>query len=197
VRGKVLGALWRGRVTSASLLVVWAVGLASGAVHPLGLLATAVVLGVAGLLSGAMGVAAALQPKEPPRPSAWARALGSSLGMIFLLIVLPVSLVPAALFTYEDVQAAARSGPFPPFNGTVLEAWAGARAVALACVAGIAALAARAIVGARSLDRTFDSLVGRPCRTLPGAAAPGEVSPLPLFASAPIEPVRAGHSMGT
>ena len=128
VRGKVLGSLWRGRDTLAALLALWAAGLASGAVHPLGFLAAVVWLGVSAPLYGAIGVATALssdRPQWPVNPADWPLTLVASLGMLLLLTVVPMALVSASLFTHEEVQAAAGSGAFPPFDGTLLRPWVG------------------------------------------------------------------------
>jgi hypothetical protein len=184
VCGKVLGALWRGRDTMGTLLVLWAVGLASGAVHPLGFLGAVVWLGVSGPLHGALGVASALhsdRPKWPLNPAAWPLTLVSALGMTLLMTVVPMALASASLLTYEEVQAAARSGAFPPLDGTFLRPWVGARTVVLACLAGIAAMGVWTAVFARSLAISFDALVGRPCRpagtkSLPSPSVQGSAS---------------------
>lgn len=167
VRGKVLGALWRGRETVAILLILWWLGLASGAVHPLGFLAVVAWVVVSGPLFAAMGVARALKPEDerwPLAPSRWPRAIATVVAGSCLLTLVPAALASASLFTYEDLRAAAAGGPFTPLEGWTLGRWLGARGVALTFLAALAATGAGAFLYLTSLSRSFDALVGRPHR---------------------------------
>jgi hypothetical protein len=184
VRGKVLGALWRGRETVATLLGLWVVGLAAGAVHPLGFLAAVVWLGVCWPLYGALGVASALRPDRPEwalHPTNWPLGLMAGLGMTILMTLVPWLLVSAALCTYEDVQAAVSSGDFPLFQRTIFRPWVGARGVAVAWLAGMAAMVVLATTSIRSLTLSFDALVGRPCPPDRGVPTEAERLPSPVL----------------
>ena len=175
VRGKSLGALWRSRTTVAALLGLWTVGLAAGAVHPLGYLTALAWLAASCVLYPTIGVAAGLQqetPTLPLNPTAWPLRLLTWLGAAGLTMALPIVLASASLFTYEDVHAAAGSGPLPEFEGWWIRPWIGARAVVFACLAGTAAVAVFAVRYPRALAASFDALVGRPCR--PGGLEPKE-----------------------
>ncbi|MDG3006811.1 hypothetical protein [Paludisphaera mucosa] len=174
IRGKVLGALWKARSTAAVLLGLWTVGLAAGAVHPLGLAAALFWMGVSGPLYGMLGVSAGLRAEEskwPLNPAMWARSLAAFFGVSTLLTLVPMLLAGASLFTYEDVQAAARSGPFPPFDEPILRPWIGARTIGLACLGGTTALLVEAVLFAGTLTLAFDALVGRPARPREDAPA--------------------------
>ncbi len=167
IRGKVLGAFWRSRDGVASLLLLWTIGLASGAIHPLGFLAAVILLGASGLLYGAIGVASALQADRwtlSLAPADWPERLAVWGGRTLLMTVVPMALGATALCSYEDVRSAVRAGAYPLFDGTFLRPWIGARAITLSCLGGIAALAVWAAFFTLSLTRSFDALVGRPWR---------------------------------
>lgn len=185
LRGKVLGSFWRARGTAGTLLGLWVVGLASGAVHPLGFLAAVVWMGVSGPLYAAIGVASVLDPDtdaDTPswwlHPSAWPARVAGWLGMMLLVSFVPMVLASVSLFSYEDVHAAAHSKPFPLLDETFLQPWLGARAVTFACLAGTVALVVGAAAFTRSLTRSFDTLVGRPCR--PPGHGPAATTSLPV-----------------
>lgn len=82
IRGKSRGALWRNREAAGWLLVLWLLGLAAGAIHPLGFLAGAAWLGIAFVLYSSLGGFAGLQPEKarwPLDPCIWPGFLASVL----------------------------------------------------------------------------------------------------------------------
>ena len=167
VRGKVLGALWRTRETAALLLVLWGLGLATGAVHPLGFLAVIAWTVASCPLFAAIGVDQALRVGDdrwPLDPSRWPRAMATVVVGTSFLTLVPAALAAASLFTYEDLRAAAAGGPFTPLEGWTLGRWLGARGIALTFLAVLAATGAGAFLFLTSLARSFDALVGRPHR---------------------------------
>ena len=164
VRGKVLGILRRSREPLIQLLVLWTLGLASGAVHPLGFVATVAWLGVSAPLYGMIGVGTALYwNRETSGPTPLIRPLAgaTSLVLIFAMTFAPLIFVMASLFTYEDIRAVADGRGFPPIGGTGLR-FLGARVVAFLVLAAIAGVAIWAWAIARSLFGSFDAMVGRP-----------------------------------
>ncbi|OJW16748.1 MAG: hypothetical protein BGO49_15905 [Planctomycetales bacterium 71-10] len=165
VRGKVLGALWRGRETIALLLILWGLGLASGAVHPLGFLAAIAWIVASTPLFAAMGVAQGLRPEDerwPLDPSRWPGAIATVAASAAVLTLVPAAVAAASLFSYEDLRAAAAGGPFTPLEGWTLGRWLGARGVMLTFLAAPAAAGAGSILYLTSLARSFDAAVGRP-----------------------------------
>ena len=73
VRGKVLGAVWNQRGFAAVLGFIWLLGLVTGAVQPLGALASVALVGVLTWLVAAVGIHASLQATTTSR--ALARAI--------------------------------------------------------------------------------------------------------------------------
>jgi hypothetical protein len=126
LRAKMLGAFWRVRGIVWVLIVLWTVGLLSGALHPLGFLAAPAVLFLSGALGAAWGVHASLW--APDRQQAVGRILPfvlfiSASGLIALGLPLwraklvaaggsAPFLVWASLLSYEDVHALLHSGSF-------------------------------------------------------------------------------------
>jgi hypothetical protein len=167
VRGKVLGALWRTRETLAILAILWGLGLASGAVHPLGCLAAVAWIVASSPLFAAMGVAQGLRPEDerwPLDPSRWPVAMAMVTGPAVVLTLVPAAVASASLFTYEDLRAAAAGGPFTPLEGWTLGRWLGARGVVLTYLAALAVVSAGSVLSLTSLARSFDAAVGRPTR---------------------------------
>lgn len=165
VRGKSRGALWRGREAIYWLVTLWLLGLASGAIHPLGFFASLAWLGISYPLYSALGVAAGLnaeKAKWPLDPVAWPRAFVALIGMTMLISVIPFVLATAPLFTWEEVAAAARGGAVPWLQRTPLEPWIGSRSVAVAWLISTASIAACTVAFHTSLTNTFDAVVGRP-----------------------------------
>src|SRR5262249_39247876 len=64
VRAKVIGAIWRVRGVLALLVGLWIVGLAAGALHPVGIVAALAVLSVSTGLTAVMGTALSLWARD-------------------------------------------------------------------------------------------------------------------------------------
>ena len=181
LRGKALGVLAKGRWAASALVVVWVVGLACGAVHPLGFVGVLAFLVALGPYAANFGLSSMLwvnpnetiRLAESPR-SVVVRRWGCLIGLFLrvslmmagltLAVVGPIALAWAAPLTYEDVAAAIGGGPFPEFAGWPIEQWVGARGVLLGWVAGFIAMAAQARRVGRKTERRFDAAVGRPTR---------------------------------
>ena len=86
LRAKRVGALLRPRGPALTLLALWAVGVAAGAIHPLAALALAAELLAVGGFATALGTYLSL------RATTTARALAATLGVVFAIVVgLPVA----------------------------------------------------------------------------------------------------------
>lgn len=179
LRGKMLASLWRVRWINVLLLGPWAVGLLTGAVHPLGFLLAVAGLAVSAGFFAATGVAVGLYTRGSQDAEA--------LAVLLIVILLPLSglaaLLPGqaslvfgvgstplltwiALVSYDDVQAVIRSGVLPQFAnlGNLKPEGLGARLALAAWLLGTIAQAAVGIGVARAARRDFDALVGRPVR---------------------------------
>jgi ABC-type Na+ efflux pump permease subunit len=195
LRGKALGTVWKFRWGALTMVALWAIGLASGALHPLGFLASLaflaamMALGVNGGLSTALNTCQLENLGKPPdEPVPPLKMLLSTLLMLALLVpllllllvvvVLGVALLIALGFLgclaslgYEDVAAAFRGGPFPLFGDWPISKWISARGMLLAWLIGTVAIAIRAGYVWRSNRRRFDQAVGRPVRLPPSREA--------------------------
>jgi hypothetical protein len=161
-----------------TLIVLWAVGLLAGAVHPLGFLNAVAGLIAIGAFYAALGVALSLRIGE--------RRQTNHTIILLVLCVLPLSglvilmpgrasvllgacstpfLVWSSLFSYEDVWSVVHSGVLPQLGGTSIKPGASARMVLAACWLATIAHAVGALFLTRSICRGFDSLVGRPVRS--------------------------------
>jgi hypothetical protein len=191
LRGKALAALWKARWCGLTLVVFWAVGVASGSVHPLGLLASLAILaamGAYGVVGGLSTILSICQnenlgkPPEPPSPLKM--LMGTLLVLVLALPLLAIGTIIVGLFigvplalcwiaplSFEDVAAIFRGGPFPEFGDWPIPGWIGARAILLCWVVGTVAIALRARQVGRSNERRFDEAVGRPTRPRPGPEA--------------------------
>jgi len=91
VRAKQLGAVWSARWIGMALVVLWTTGLVFGALHPLGVLAAALITAIAAWLTAAIGVLASSRAKNS------IRALGITFIALFLCAI--VSTWPLMLWT--------------------------------------------------------------------------------------------------
>lgn len=67
IRGKVLGAIWHQRGFGAVIVGIWLFGLISGAVHPLGILASVALVGLETWLVAMIGIHASLRSRSTSR----------------------------------------------------------------------------------------------------------------------------------
>ncbi len=84
IRGKVLGAAWAQRGFLAIPLLLWAIGLVSGALHPLAVAGSLAMLGLTSWMVAAVGVDASL------RAPSTSRALASTIGTLAVLYGYPL-----------------------------------------------------------------------------------------------------------
>ena len=169
LRAKMLGSLWKARDGVFTMLGLWTIGLLAGSIHPLGVLADVAFLAISGVFYAALALSLVLRECDPEKAAIeavsplWAPAV---LVAVFLLAAGPIFLAWASLLTYEDVEVAIRSGPFLPFGDSHMKDLMGARAVAAACLAGVALYAVGAVRLIRANERGFDAAVGRPTRVM-------------------------------
>ncbi|MGP0063223.1 MAG: ABC transporter permease [Isosphaeraceae bacterium] len=71
IRAKQFGAVWSARWAWLSLIVVWAIGLLLGAIHPLGVLAATAIVANAAWLIAATGVFVSCRARNSTRALAW------------------------------------------------------------------------------------------------------------------------------
>lgn len=179
LRAAVLTALWRCRLGFAGLLVLWALGVALGATHPVGVLVASLVLAASFWLSATVGVLGAIQARKAENAAGPGLAVSAILMMTGLLplmltggtnaVILGAGSMPlmvwTALVTYHEMAVATAA----PLTGTVH--WLGLRAGQMPLV--VFASWAIAIVWPAVLGTSawrygithFDCLVGRPRRT--------------------------------
>jgi hypothetical protein len=167
LRGKAFGAIWKVRWAALMVVAPWTVGLAAGAVHPLGYLAAVAFLAASAIFLAHLGLLMALQEYNPEtQKKADTKLVHLPIALIgsVVLLVGPVTLAWASLLTYEDVAAAIRGGLLPEIREGVIAEWVGARGVLLALFAGTGSLAVGAWWLDRANERGFDAAVGRPVR---------------------------------
>ncbi len=99
IRAKQFGAVWSARRVGLALLVVWSFGILLGAIHPIGVLATAALVLILAWLIAALGVFV----------SGWARNSTRSLAWTFIALLIGLGNVPGTLWTslvsYPEVRA--------------------------------------------------------------------------------------------
>jgi hypothetical protein len=184
LRAKMLAAIWRARGPAFCLVALWTVGLAAGALHPVGFLN-----GVAGLLAigafyAVLGVSLSLRLGERKHTNhAILFLVLGFLPLSGLAILLPGSgsvllggcsspfLIWSSLFSYEDVRGLFYPGTLP--SASSIKPGVGARMVLAACWIATIIHALGAYCLTRWSCREVDSLVGRPCRARNYAAQVG------------------------
>ncbi len=202
LRGKLLGVLWRVRWFLIVLGAFWLVGTLSGAVHPVGVLAAVVILGVSSWFVAVAGVTISLHAPNRQKAVAWTLLplMGMTLLSVFGFLApgvvgaIPAACLPAfagwaTLFSYDDIRDLTAGGPLATLAAVRLTT-----SMATWLVLGIAtaSLAAQAVAAgwlARLGARRFDAVVGRPTRGQPtdpiqpqikelSAATPARAGPL-------------------
>jgi ABC-type Na+ efflux pump permease subunit len=190
LRAKALGAIWRVRWGMALVAVLGALGVAAGAVHPLGYLASLVVLIAFVGFHAALGMALAMRASESKSASSWVALIALALTFSPMVYLLPLPT--------KSVFLAAGSAPY--LEALTLVSWSNIdeivrghnssdpsllgmrheepmRRVALACLAGAAAACLGASLLSRAAFRRFDRAVDRPAR--PNAAVQGGSARVP------------------
>ncbi len=178
LRGKMLGAIWKFREILIAALVLWLIGLTSGAVHPLGILVATLNLTMSCWLVAALGARVTLWAQD--RKSALNRTILPVFFLsfsAFILIFLPTAvshlsvgvacppyLTWLSLVSYEEAAEMIRSGRYPAVAVLGLDASPAAWLAVITVLAGIVAQGIVALALTRSAFRIFDAAAGRPIR---------------------------------
>jgi ABC-type Na+ efflux pump permease subunit len=181
---KMRGAVWRGRGLLGLLVGLWLIGLALGAVHPLGFLAALVALIATTAFSVALGGRVSLTAKSASH--------ASSCAMLPLLLMLLSALLPSvvwervgtvllgsastlmiaflALLSYGDVERIREAGSFRLGLLAGPAGWEPVWVFFATYALGVIGQAVGAWLLARSAYRRFDRLIGRPWKSAHGSA---------------------------
>jgi ABC-type transport system involved in multi-copper enzyme maturation permease subunit len=210
VRAAMLAALWRTRGDFAFFLPLWVLGLASGAIHPLGFLVAALVLAASMGFLLAYGALVSIRAKDLDEAAGKCILLTMGLGMTGALpLLLPAGLntvlwgagsLPMmswmSLFSYREAAAALSAPLDPQFEWVGL---LGGQMPLLVLITWLLAILGPAIGGLLSWRYAvshFDRLVGRPYRA---TAAPeldlATPSPAPSIARADADLARRGSPL--
>jgi hypothetical protein len=92
VRAKAAGAVWAARAWSMPLLVLWVLGLATGAVHPVGVLAAAIAILIFARFAAALGVFYSMISRSSER-ALLATFLTLLAGNVVALLFVPLDLI--------------------------------------------------------------------------------------------------------
>lgn len=188
LRAKMIGAAWRVRGWAVLVIVLWSLGLLSGAVHPVGFLATLLGLALTTWSCIAIGTYGSLRAADAkqaanvvtlPVTLALFSALApvimpAGLTSVFLGVLSPAWHMYLALVSFEDVRDITRPGPYAPLAALGIPSGEGFGAFAATCLVGWTAEAVAASWFTRASLVGFDAAVGRPIRsspTLPGSPA--------------------------
>ena len=180
LRAKMLAILWKARVLWIMMLALWAVGLLSSSLHPLGFVAALLGLAVSSWLLVAVGVYASLCSRDRSQATGWA--------LLPFLLTMGLAMLPFAkpgltsvvsggltmpfqmlesLLSYQDVHAALSSRVSAQFAAVGVQDISGVW-IGLAVWAGnVVAQGVGACLLSRAAYRGFDRAVGRPERRLP------------------------------
>jgi hypothetical protein len=177
IRAKILGAIGNTRYMAVVLMVLWMVGVGTGAVHPLGPVAAAVELAVLVVFTAALGTWISLRARHTMQALGRVMASllvlfgGSFIAAVPVLGLRPLALagsgpilLAASLASYAEVQGKPRAGAFGLVSDAAIAAcWAG-RAPEMALAWGLsgAGWALAAWLLARSACRRFDACHDRP-----------------------------------
>jgi ABC-type Na+ efflux pump permease subunit len=178
LRSKMLASVWRLRSTAATLLALWTLGLAAGAIHPLGYLTAVLVTAASCWFFLNIGMLASVKATD------LAKAMNPSTGLYFLIsfsvalvYLLPPRLgsvlwgagsppfvVLLSLASYRDFRDAVTHSAAPVLQSLNIHSGEGALAIVATC---LVAIVVPALIGHcfwRYTVANFDRLVGRPWR---------------------------------
>jgi ABC-type transport system involved in multi-copper enzyme maturation permease subunit len=179
LRAKMFGAIWGTRWLGFPLLALWILGLASGAVHPIGFVAAAVETAVFLWFVTALGVSLSLTSKSSARAQTATIAILATLNGLYLLCCVPLhpdtmfslaGVTPMiewiSLLSYESISW------FYDKPNTAQETEA-----VLTCIIGVVLYAAAALFISTHAIVSFDTKVDRPRRGWDQAEIPGKKGP--------------------
>jgi ABC-type transport system involved in multi-copper enzyme maturation permease subunit len=178
LRGKMLAALWRLRGALGALALMWMLGLAAGAIHPLGVLISLLVVAAGTWFVLAYGTLAAVRseaaaPGQAPGVGtvvmlSWTGVVPYLLPAHISSVLLGAASMPLDLWlslaSYRDVRAATWHAAYPHLQWIGLATGEGPLRVAATCLIGIVAPALGGLYAWRYANAHFDRLVGRPWR---------------------------------
>jgi ABC-type transport system involved in multi-copper enzyme maturation permease subunit len=161
LRGKMLGPLRATARFPVALGALWVIGLAAGAVHPLGLLNAVVVAAILVWFTTALGTFISLRTQLTSKARLWTQAILIAPHVCCMLpIPSPLILLGISLWSYAEIHwlwsAEVFSGPEPHLILFAVAYYFG----------GMAFYAGAAYFLTRSLFRRFDTLADRPRRPL-------------------------------
>jgi ABC-type Na+ efflux pump permease subunit len=197
LRSKLLAVLWRLRLLLATLLVLWTIGLAAGAIHPLGFIVSVLVLAALTWFMLTFGLRISLAAKD------MAAVTGPTTGLVFLacgLGVLPLVLPgrwnsillgagspPFALWmslvSYRDIHIAWHQPSFPLLKWLHIASNEGPLSVVATWLIGIIAPTLGGLYLWRYSVAHFDRLIGRPCKDTPAEEQTRRLAIAPAAAS--------------
>jgi hypothetical protein len=178
VRAKVIGAIWRVRGVLVLWVGLWSVGLAAGAVHPLGVLTALVVLSVSTGLTAIMGTALSLLTRDDGPDDRLNPLIVLSVFVLIFSGLLP-RVVPAevssvllgaastplllwlVLVSGSDVAIGLRSGAFPQLGLLGIDTGEGVARVAATCLLGLGVQVVAAALLYFAAVRRFDAAARR------------------------------------
>jgi ABC-type Na+ efflux pump permease subunit len=197
LRSKMLAALWRMRAMLATLLALWIIGLAAGAIHPLGFIGSVVALGAFTWFMLAIGISISVRAKD------MAEASGPTMAVIFLICgsgVLPF-LLPGrvnsvllgassppfvawmSLVSYRDMRNAWHYSAYPLLEWVHISTGERALAVVATCLLGIIVPILAGLYLWRHALANFDRLIGRPWKQAPASETTRQLAFEPAAAS--------------
>lgn len=177
LRAKMLGSIWGIRHTAVVLVALWLLGVLTGAVHPLGFVASLVELAIFTWFAAALGTWISLRSDQTIRAVARVTCVLVAVNGATLLLAVPLGtrhplafagctpfLITASLVSYGDVRGTLAHSTLAQFSDTSLSAlWVEqGRAMILACGAGALGYALAAWALTRSACRGFDAQLDRP-----------------------------------
>jgi hypothetical protein len=177
--------LWRVRSLLITLLLLWTLGLATGAVHPLGYLATVLELAAWTWFCMTLGFLAALRARNPAAASnVMLNLLGLPVGSFALPYLLPARFSSVlwgagswpfvtwlALVSYRDVRAAFAYPVYPHLEWISLHTREGPWPVIAACLIAFIFPALAGLWTWRHLATHFDRIIGRPSAGVSGQSS--------------------------
>jgi hypothetical protein len=178
LRAKMLGAIWRGRIWFVVQLTLVALGLLTGAVHPLGFLAVLLGLAISTWFSIALGTFGSLWARDLKQAGNYVSLPLTLIGFSAVLpLLLPSGLTtvwlgglsPAwhcylSLFSFDDVGRALRPGPYGTLSALGIQSGEAFGSVLGTCLVGWIMQVVAAAWLTRAAFRQFDEAVGRPIR---------------------------------
>ncbi|HEX8201587.1 MAG TPA: ABC transporter permease subunit [Isosphaeraceae bacterium] len=183
LRAKMFGAAWGLRWLVLALVLMWAVGLAAGSVHPFGFLAVLVDLAVYTWFVVALGTFVSLRARTTVRALGWTVGLLLTCNVGYLLVLILVQpesnvmyfgctpfVLVVSLLSFDDVWALlglrSDAGYGSAFSGSH------AGEIVAACVLSVLAYGFAALMLTLAAFGTFDRVVDRPRRASPLSHAP-------------------------